>query len=249
MPVWLSAILCILMGYFIGCINPAYLFARIRGFDIRKTGSGNAGASNAVIVMGKTVGIISAILDIAKAVLSVRLAILLFPKLVYAGEIAGVACILGHIFPVFMGFRGGKGLAALGGVILAFDPRVFLIMLLLEILLIFITDYICFTAITASVIFPILHGFMTGQVIGALILAIAAPAILYKHMENLRRIKAGTEAHFSLLWHRDKEAQRLEANMGKQEEGSNSDSNSDSNCVAVTDSTENQQSESNHSGN
>lgn len=247
MPVWLSAILCILMGYFIGCINPAYLFARIRGFDIRKTGSGNAGASNAVIVMGKTVGIISAILDIAKGVLSVRLAMLLFPELVYAGEIAGVACILGHIFPVFMGFRGGKGLAALGGVILAFDPRVFLIMLLLEILLIFITDYICFTAITASVIFPILHGFMTGHVIGALILAIAVPAILYKHMENLRRIKAGTEAHFSLLWHRDKEAQRLEANMGKQEEDSNSDSDSDS--VAVADSTENQHSESNHSGN
>lgn len=249
MPVWLSVILCILMGYFIGCINPAYLFARIRGFDIRKTGSGNAGASNAVIVMGKAVGIISAILDIAKGVLSVRLAMLLFPALVYAGEIAGVACILGHIFPVFMGFRGGKGLAALGGVILAFDPRVFLIMLLLEILLIFITDYICFTAITASVIFPILHGFMTGRVIGALILAIAVPAILYKHMENLRRIKAGTEAHFSLLWHRDKEAQRLEANMEKQEGNSCSNSDSDSNSVAVADSTEKQHSESNHSGN
>lgn len=247
MPVWLSVILCILMGYLIGCINPAYLFARIRGFDIRKTGSGNAGASNAVIVMGKTVGIISAILDIAKGVLSVRLAMLLFPELVYAGEIAGVASILGHIFPVFMGFRGGKGLAALGGVILAFDIRIFLIMLLLEILLIFITDYICFTAITASVIFPILHGFMTGQVIGALILAIAVPAILYKHMENLRRIRAGTEAHFSLLWHRDKEAQRLEANMEKQEENSCADSYSESDSESESNGTDKQQSESNNS--
>jgi glycerol-3-phosphate acyltransferase PlsY len=208
------------MGYLLGCINPAYLFARIRGFDIRQSGSGNAGASNAVIMMGKTVGLITAVLDIAKAVLSVHLAIYLFPALMYAGEIAGVSCILGHIFPVFMGFRGGKGLAALGGVVLSFDVRAFLIMLVLELVLIIITDYICFTAISASIIFPVLHGLITGRVIGALILALAIPAVLYKHMENLRRIKAGTEAHFSLLWHRDKEAQRLESKLGNQEEGS-----------------------------
>ena len=116
MSIWLSVILCALLGYLLGCINPAYLIARARGFDIRSRGSGNAGASNAVITMGKAAGVFSAIIDIFKAWLAVCLATRYFTALSVggmpvAGEIAGVACILGHMFPFFMAFRGGKGFA------------------------------------------------------------------------------------------------------------------------------------------
>ena len=104
MSIWLSVILCALLGYLLGCINPAYLIARARGFDIRSRGSGNAGASNAVITMGKAAGVFSAIIDIFKAWLAVCLATRYFTALSVggipvAGEIAGVACILGHMFP------------------------------------------------------------------------------------------------------------------------------------------------------
>ncbi len=108
MSIWLSVILCALLGYLLGCINPAYLIARARGFDIRSRGSGNAGASNAVITMGKAAGVFSAIIDIFKAWLAVCLATRYFTALSVggipvAGEIAGVACMLGHMFP-FYGF-------------------------------------------------------------------------------------------------------------------------------------------------
>lgn len=201
--------LCAAIGYLIGGINPAYLIAKYKGFDIRKRGSGNAGASNAVITMGKKVGVISAILDIVKAYLAVLLAGLLVPSIPLAKVVAGVSCIIGHIFPVFMQFRGGKGLASLGGVILAFHPLVFLILLTVELVIVLIVDYICIVPITASVAFPIIYMSMTKDKIGAILYGLLAIVIFYKHIENLKRIRSGTEAHFSFLWRRKKEIERL----------------------------------------
>ena len=205
----MEAISCSLMGYVIGSVNPAYLIARAKGFDIRKKGSGNAGASNALIVMGKKIGFISAILDIFKAFFVVKLAALLFPSFTQARVLAGVGCILGHIFPVFMGFRGGKGLASLGGMILALDLRVFLVMLLCEAIFALIVDYICVVPITASIILPFVYLSITSDYIGTAIFGVASLVMLLKHVENLKRIRKGTEAHLSFLWHREKEIKRL----------------------------------------
>lgn len=210
----MSTVLSILIGYFIGNINPAYIFAKIRGFDIRKRGSGNAGASNAVITMGKTVGILSAIFDIAKAYFAVRLATFLFPDLKLAEAASGTACILGHIFPLLMGFKGGKGLACLGGTILAFDARFFAVLLIFELILVLIVDYICIVPTTASVIFPIVYGLMTRNLVGALLLTAPTVVILIKHIENFKRIKAGTEVHFSFLWRREREIERIQQKLG-----------------------------------
>lgn len=210
-----SALLCIIIGYLIGNINPAYLAAKAKGFDIRKTGSGNAGASNAVITMGKGIGAASAVFDIVKAYFAVRIAVFLFPQMKYAAELSGTSCILGHIFPVFMRFKGGKGLASLAGVVLAFSPPLFVVMLLGAIAIAFLTDYICFVTITASVAFPLLYGIMTGSVIGVLIYAVLAIVIPCKHIRNLQRIEEGTEAHISFLWKREEELERLKNNQSK----------------------------------
>lgn len=208
---WFKLFLCALTGYLIGGINPSYIIAKIKGFDIRKHGSGNAGASNAVITMGKKVGIFSAIFDIFKAVGSVCLArYVILPAVPYAACLSGSACIIGHIFPVFMGFRGGKGLACLGGVILALNPMVFVVLLCLELILVLIIDYICIVPITASVIYPVLYGTIAGDSIGSLIFIVVTVVVLYKHVENVRRIRNGTEAHFSYLWKKDREIERLE---------------------------------------
>ncbi|MBR3894604.1 MAG: glycerol-3-phosphate acyltransferase [Clostridia bacterium] len=201
--------LCALIGYLIGGINPAYVLAKIKGFDIRKHGSGNAGASNAVITMGKKFGLISALFDIFKAYASFKLAVYLFAETTFAGIVAGVSCIFGHIFPPLMRFRGGKGLACLGGVVLAFNPLVFLLLLAAELILVLIIDYICVVPITASIAFPIIYNVMEKDRIGALILGLATVVILFKHVENLKRIRNGTEIHLSFLWRRKKEIERL----------------------------------------
>ena len=208
MPIVISA----LFGYLIGGINPAYLIAKYKGFDIRKRGSGNAGASNAVITMGKKVGAISAILDIFKAYLAVTIAGVLFPNVSLAKVVMGISCILGHIFPIYMKFRGGKGLASLGGVILAFHPIVFVILLSVELIIVLIVDYICIVPITASVAFPFIYMSMTKDSIGAILYGLLAIVIFSKHIENLKRIRSGTEAHFSFLWRRKKEIERLGGN-------------------------------------
>ncbi|MBE6595302.1 MAG: glycerol-3-phosphate acyltransferase [Ruminococcaceae bacterium] len=224
----LKLTLAALFGYLIGGINPSYIVGRLRGFDIRQKGSGNAGASNAVIVMGKVVGISSALLDILKAAGVVWLAPVIFRGTPMVAEVAGVSCIFGHVFPVYMRFRGGKGLACLGGVLLAVDFRLLLILLAIEILLILLFDYICVCPLTASVIIPFLYGILgdggfgfllnaSGGWWGAGIIAIGCILVFCKHIGNLRRIKNGTELHLSYLWKKDKDEElaRVQENMKK----------------------------------
>ncbi|MBQ9761211.1 MAG: glycerol-3-phosphate acyltransferase [Clostridia bacterium] len=209
-------LICILTGYLVGTINPSYIISKMKGFDIRKRGSGNAGASNAVIVLGRFVGVLCALFDILKAALIIWIMGMVFPSLAYSYAVTGVACIVGHIFPFYMKFRGGKGLACLGGTVLAYDWRVFLIMLAGEIVVAILTNYICFVPVTAGLIFPIVYGIMSRDVWGALILLCAGLLIVFRHKENFKRIRNGTEARLSYLWNKNKEIERVQENQNKQ---------------------------------
>lgn len=208
----MQVILCSLIGYLFGNINAAYIISKIQGFDIRDRGSGNAGASNVIITIGKKAGLITAIFDITKAAVASTVAVTLFPRLRYAHILGGSACIIGHIFPILMRFHGGKGLACLGGMILSYNPEIFLLLLAIEIFLGFGLDYICVVPITGSIIFTGIYAFITGDAAGTMILASVSLIILYKHIENLRRILIGTEAHISFLWKKDQEIERIKHN-------------------------------------
>jgi len=208
----MQVILCSLIGYLFGNINAAYIISKLRGFDIRDRGSGNAGASNVIITIGKKAGLITAIFDITKAAVASTVAVALFPRLRYAHILGGSACIIGHIFPILMKFHGGKGLACLGGMILSYNPEIFLLLLAIEIFLGFGLDYICVVPITGSIIFTGIYAFLTGDAVGTMILASVSLIILYKHIENLRRILIGTEAHISFLWKKDQEIERIKHN-------------------------------------
>lgn len=210
---------CIWIGYLLGCLNPSFFLARIRGFDIRLRGSGNAGASNAFLLMGKLKGAICAIVDISKAFLAVCWTRALFADEPVVFALTAVSCILGHIFPFYMKFRGGKGLACLGGVILAFDLRVFGIMLACELVIALVTKYICLVPMTASVAFSVIYGAMTGDIPGTFLFSGAAVVILWRHVENIRRIRAGRELRLSYLWNKQREVDRLQRNNpdGKEE--------------------------------
>lgn len=213
MNIWLKILICVAVGYIIGTVNPSYIIAKIKGFDIRKKGSGNAGASNALIVFGKVVGIFCALFDIYKACLAIEITRrIIFPEFELAFIITGTAAIIGHMFPWYMKFKGGKGLACLGGVVLMYDWKFFLILLAIEIVIVLATDYICFVPMTASVIFPVTYGFLEHSFKGAAIFLIATIFILFKHAENIIRIRNKTELHFSYLWNKEKEKQRMNEN-------------------------------------
>ena len=207
---------CALLGYAVGALNPAYLIGRIKGMDVRENGSGNAGASNAVILFGRVIGVFCALFDIAKAFGAIRFAQWLFPDFAQALAVCGAACILGHIFPFYMKFRGGKGLACMGGLVLAYDWRVFLILLAAEVVVVLVTDYICFVPVTASVAIVAIYLIQTRDWIGAAALALAVAAVIFRHLENFRRIREGKEMRFSYLWHPQQEMKRMqEQNSGE----------------------------------
>ncbi len=205
----LCALACVAAGYFIGCINPAFIIGRIKGYDVRSSGSKNAGASNTVIMAGKLAGVLVALLDIFKAALSWRLCQALFPQFALAGILGGVACILGHMFPVFLHFCGGKGLACIGGVVLAYDPATFLIMLAITCVIGFATNYIAIATVSIAAIWPVYYGVTTGFWAGAAVLAVPFVPILLRHMTNFRRIRTGEELRLNFLWKKDSELERI----------------------------------------
>lgn len=224
--VW-KILLCILFGYLVGCINPTYIIGRLRGIDVRKHGSGNAGASNALILMGKYIGIFSALFDIFKAAGVMWLAPVIFKDVPCIAEIAGVACTIGHVFPVFMKFKGGKGLACLGGILLALDWRLLLIVLAIEIVLVLVVNYICVVPITASIALPIIYGVFGGMNLDWLkraeggwpaiwILSIVTVVMLAKHVQNIYRIATKTEMHFNYLWSKDKDGERARVERNRE---------------------------------
>lgn len=204
----IAAISCAAIGYALGSINPAYLIGRRNGYDIREKGSGNPGASNTMILQGKAAGAFVMAFDMSKAAVSVNMCRIIFPNFKSAGETAGAAAILGHMFPASMDFRGGKGLACLGGTIMALGLKDFAAMLGLELGVLACTKYICLVPITASLFYPVYHGIMKRDWRGGAILGAVVPPIILKHRENLRRIAEGKEFRINFLWDREGELQR-----------------------------------------
>ena len=145
----------ILIGYALGCLSPSFLIGKLHGIDVRVAGSGNAGASNTVIMVGKMAGLTVALLDILKAATAWWLCQGLFPGLEVAGPIGGTAAILGHIYPVTLHFHGGKGLACIGGVVLAYSPRTLLFLLGVALLIGVLTRYVAVVTVSMSVIWPL----------------------------------------------------------------------------------------------
>ena len=189
-------ILVIVLGYLLGCSNMAKYIAAMKKVDLSAGGSGNPGASNAVILMGWGAGVLVAIHDIGKAALAVVLARLMFPGAPLIGAAAGVAAVLGHIYPFWMKFKGGKGFASYLGMTIALHWKFAIAVLLLVAVVTLITDYIVAATTTTIVLVPIGLGILTQSLILPLILLVASLVIAWKHKDNYVRICNGTEIRF-----------------------------------------------------
>lgn len=180
-------------AYALGCSNMAFYLSKLHKVDFRSGGSGNLGASNATILMGWKAGILVAIHDAGKALLAVLLANLFFPALPNVGAVAGIAAVLGHIFPAPLKFRGGKGFASYVGMTLALNWKFALVVLGIVVLVTVITDYIVVGTTTTVLMVPSYLGWAHHSFLLAGILLIGTLVILYKHRENYVRMANGTE--------------------------------------------------------
>lgn len=195
-------IIVAVISYLIGSINSSIIISRIvTGKDIRKSGSGNAGATNMLRTLGTKYAVITLIIDILKGIIAV-----LIGKLVCGSDmpdlaipyIAGLFVVIGHSFPVFFGFKGGKGVATSLGVVMMLDWKTGLIVLITALIIMAITRHVSLGSIVAAFLFPVLETIKmirfgewnTVQFICVLILAVL---IIARHHENIKRLLNGTE--------------------------------------------------------
>ncbi|MDD2973355.1 MAG: glycerol-3-phosphate 1-O-acyltransferase PlsY [Lachnospiraceae bacterium] len=204
----MERIYCLLIGYVCGLFQTAYIYGKLHGIDIRQYGSGNAGTTNTLRVLGKKAGIIVLLGDIAKCIVAIVLARILFgknnPEMSYLYAMYGaMGAILGHNFPFFLKFKGGKGIAATAGLIIAFHWVFFVVEAPIFFITFFVTHYVSLGSLLVYAGFMI-ELVVAGQsglfhmtqahlnelyVIGAFLTVMA----YYKHWENIKRLLSGTE--------------------------------------------------------
>lgn len=178
-------IIAIVIGYLLGMLSPSALLAKLKKTNLREIGSGNLGATNTMMVLGKGYGVAVMLFDIGKSFLAVRLSQRLFPELPYVGLAAGFAAVVGHIYPFYMHFRGGKGLAAYGGMILALEPWLFLVLVAIGVLIMVITNQGVAMAMSACILCPVFYGLYTRDLGAFLLLAALSVIIVINHKQNL----------------------------------------------------------------
>lgn len=207
MSVFAVRLACLVIGYCFGLFQTAYIYGKTQGIDIRTKGSGNAGTTNALRVLGKKAGAIVLIGDVLKCVLAFLVASFLFSGSGIPGKLlglyAGVGAVLGHCFPCYMQFRGGKGIACLAGLLAVFDIRVFLVCMAVFFLILATTHYVSLSSLLGVLSFLIVTVIMgqTGK-LGVppeylreiyIVIAFVVALAWYQHRGNIGRLLSGTE--------------------------------------------------------
>ena len=191
----------IIAGYFMGNLMASYLITKwVMGFDIREHGTGNAGGSNSFMIMGWKNGLIVGVIDVLKSFLAVYIIKILYsghPDLSMLIVISGSMAVIGHIFPFFMNFRGGKGMACFMGMCLGINAPIGLYCILFVIVTTIITDYVAVGSIIAYIVLPILLAIMPEVIFGypetynlytVTIALIASMVGIWKHRGNIKNI-------------------------------------------------------------
>ncbi len=197
-----------LLGYLLGSIPAGYLAGRIAGIDIRKVGSGNIGATNVTRRLGRRYGYFVFVVDFAKGTLAVCASVLLgryvgteMTTTQIYGIVGATCCVLGHVFPVWLGFKGGKGVATFAGALFGLMPLAAAIGVAVWVITFEVTRYVSIASITTAVLLPLTVLALTharhtnGMALFYFTLCLAA-VVIFRHRSNLSRLLRGTEPRF-----------------------------------------------------
>lgn len=195
-------ILCAIIAYLLGSLNFAMIISRKKfNDDIRNHGSGNAGMTNMLRTYGKGAAGLTILGDALKAVVAIFIGWVVVGMHLGGGYVAGLCCILGHVYPCFFGFRGGKGVVVSAATMLMLNPAVFAVIIAIFVITVALTRYISLGSCIGAALYPFFTFYITPQpsrgpaflfafVIGAF--------VIFLHRENLKRLAHGTESKFSL---------------------------------------------------
>lgn len=196
----LMLVLSVIAAYLVGSFPTSFIMAKIfKGIDIRDVGSKNAGATNVLRAVGKLPAVITLIVDILKGVFAVTIVANFFYAfgidLVYDFYrcLLGLVVVCGHIWPAFLKFRGGKGIATTLGVAIALAPKILLPTAVIWFLVFSLTSYVSLASILSLITFPIISAALGGSLYVTLLSVILCVISIYKHKENIRRLMRGEE--------------------------------------------------------
>ena len=203
-------IIIAIIAYLIGSINFSIIISKkMAGFDVREKGSGNAGTTNMLRSVGKKAALITLLCDILKGVVAIAIAIIV-GKIVrdidksLLVQVAGILVVIGHTFPIFFGFRGGKGVATSLGVLIMTNWQIGLICLVFAVVIMAVTKMVSVGSVGAAILFPILTLFInTNFIVEAngikyfIYSLLLAAIVIFNHRENIKRIANGTENKLS----------------------------------------------------
>ena len=187
--------LVIPLAYLLGSIPTGLLLARAFGVDIRTTGSGNIGATNVYRTLGRKVGVMTLVGDCLKGVIPVLVARGLGFDVAWVAAI-GFAAFIGHVYTMFLGFKGGKGVATALGVFLAVSPLAVLLALAVFAVVVGTWRYVSLASISAAAAMPLFVFFLDGRTPVVLMTVGIALLVVFKHKDNIQRLRAGTESKF-----------------------------------------------------
>jgi glycerol-3-phosphate acyltransferase PlsY len=179
----------VIASYFVGTFSPSIILGRLNGIDIRTKGSGSAGTTNVLRTLGKRAAAVTLVIDVLKGFAAVFVTGLLVGDAL--AILCGIAVMCGHIWPIFHGFRGGKGVAAGLGVVLAFDVKIGVLALLVALVLMGISRRVSVGSLSAAAVFPVLVGIMAPVYLSPSLLI--ALIIWIKHRQNITRLLRGEE--------------------------------------------------------
>ncbi len=210
----IAGIISVVVSYLLGSCNSSIITVRLlKNEDIREHGSKNAGLTNTLRCYGKIPALITLIGDLAKGIIAVLISRLIFTLIVGAdnfdlqtiGYISGIAAIIGHIFPIYYGFKGGKGVLVSSSILIVIDPLTFAIIIPFFLIISFITRYVSVGSISAAIFYPILtfvlHYFVENIplnlcIVHTCLVAVTGILLIYMHRENIKRLRNGTENKF-----------------------------------------------------
>ncbi|AAC06869.1 glycerol-3-phosphate 1-O-acyltransferase PlsY [Aquifex aeolicus] len=192
----MKALFLVIFAYLLGSITFGEVIAKLKGVDLRNVGSGNVGATNVTRALGKKYGVLVFFLDFLKGFIPALIAVKSFGIDSWVLTFTGLASVLGHMYPVFFGFKGGKGVATALGVVFAVSPSVALFSFLVWLGIFLWKRYVSLASITAT-ISAFLFLFVAGYPVNVLFMAIVIGAlIIYRHRENINRLLTGREHRF-----------------------------------------------------
>ncbi len=215
----LGVLLCIGAGYFLGSVNTAIIVSKLfYGEDIRNYGSGNAGLTNVLRTYGKKAAALTLVGDILKTVLAVVIgrfiglpivmgigqATEFYRVISVGGYIAGLFAAVGHTFPIYYKFKGGKGVLCAATVVAMLSPSAFFWLIIIFIIILFGTKFVSLGSVIAVMLYPLVLSKINGPSIEVIFAFLMMLLVVYNHRENIKRLLAGTENKFSIGSKRDK---------------------------------------------